>query len=130
MAGDFSNDFSSDFGDGRPPRTIQEIPPGAFPGLVTVGRGWTIWVVDRQSPFGENSSYAEIAEATKRYQVIRVRDVYHDIKPSQNIYNVLNSGQYVVQEFDSFSDAQNAFVADSLTYAKQVRKLGIGGLFE
>jgi len=43
---------------------------------------------------------------------------------------VLNSGQYVVQEFDSFSDAQNAFVADSLTYAKQVRKLGIGGLFE
>ena len=128
MSGDFNSDFSSDFGDGRPPRSVADVPVGAMPGMTTVGRGWTIWIVDRQSPFSGNTSNVAIAAATKRYQLIRVRDVYHDV--SAQTHRVLDDTKFTVNEFDVFSEAQAAFIADSLTYAKQVRAGGIAGLFQ
>jgi len=100
MAKDFSNDFDGGFGDGRPPRTSAEVPAGAVGGVAQ--NGWAIWAVDDETPLFSNTGNADVFSVGgpyERFRLVEMRDIYHDVRPSQRSYRMLDATKPTITSY-------------------------------
>lgn len=123
MGGDFNSDFDSDFGDGRPPRRISELPCGAVGGVAQ--NGWCIWPVDSQAVAANNAANADVFSEGgpyKRFRLVVTRDVYHDVSPSNRRYRMLDATQPTITDYDEAGQLVKAYrlaVEDKLGFTPE-----------